>query len=86
VKYKDIELPKNTAMGIYLAGFVFLFGFAMVWHVIWLILASLIGCIACVTIKSFDENNEYTLTAAQLERMEKDREKYNFLKADVLSS
>jgi cytochrome o ubiquinol oxidase subunit 1 len=70
VKYEDIELPRNTAMAIYLSVFVFLFGFAMVWHIIWLIVLGLAGAIACVIIRSFDENTEYTLTAAEVEKIE----------------
>jgi len=31
-KYEDIELPKNTPFGIYIAAGAFVFGFAMVWH------------------------------------------------------
>src|SRR5882724_432046 len=75
VKYKDIELPKNTAMGIYLSGFVFLFGFAMVWHVIWLAIASLLCAIGVVFIRSLDEDNEYILTASEIEKIEKERGK-----------
>jgi cytochrome o ubiquinol oxidase subunit 1 len=31
--YEDIIMPKNTAMGIYISGFAFLMGFAMVWQI-----------------------------------------------------
>jgi cytochrome o ubiquinol oxidase subunit 1 len=68
--YEDIELPKNTGMGIYISIFAFLFGFAIVWHIFWLVLLSLIGVIACVIVRSFDEHTEYLLTAAEVEQME----------------
>lgn len=71
IKYHDIEMPKNTAMAIYLSGFVFLFGFAMVWHIIWLAIVSLLCAIACAFIRSMDENNEYVLTAAEIEKIER---------------
>jgi cytochrome o ubiquinol oxidase subunit 1 len=71
IQYQDIHMPKNTAMGIYLSGFVFLLGFAFVWHITWLIIVSLIASIVCVIIKSLEEETEYTITAAELERMEK---------------
>jgi cytochrome o ubiquinol oxidase subunit 1 len=70
VQYEDITLAKNTPMAIYLSGFVFLFGFAMVWHIMWLIAFGLIGAIVCVIIRSFDEDTEYVLPAAEVERME----------------
>src|SRR6185436_13963648 len=43
IRYEDIELPKNTGMGIYISIFAFLFGFAIVWHIFWLICLSIIG-------------------------------------------
>lgn len=78
-KYKDIEMPKNTGMAIYLSAFVFVFGFAMVWHIIWLAIVSLIGAIACAVIRSFNENNEYEIPAEELEKMDKNPAKYSFL-------
>jgi len=71
VKYEDIELPKNTAMAIYVSGFVFLLGFALVWHIMWLIALGLVGAIACVVICSFDEDTEYILPAAEVAQLEK---------------
>jgi cytochrome o ubiquinol oxidase subunit 1 len=69
-KYEDIVLPKNTAMGIYVAGFVFLIGFAFVWHIFWLVVAGLIGAIACVIIRTFDEHTEYVLPAEEVAKIE----------------
>ncbi len=69
-KYEDIELSKNTGMAIYLSGFAFLMGFALVWHIIWLAALGLAGAIACVIIRSFDEDTEYILPAAEVERLE----------------
>jgi cytochrome o ubiquinol oxidase subunit 1 len=71
VAYEDIELSKNTGMAIYLSGFFFLFAFAAVWHIGWLGAIGLVGAIACVIIRSFDEDTEYVLPAAEVERMEK---------------
>lgn len=68
--YEDILLPKHTGMGIYISGFAFLVGFALVWEILWLIALGLIGVIACIIILSFDENMEYVLTAAEVEQIE----------------
>ena len=67
---QSIHMPKNTAMGIYLSAFVFLAGFAIVWHIIWLAIVGLLGAIACVIIRSMDENTEYVIPAAEVARME----------------
>ena len=69
-------MPKHTAMGIYVSGFVFLIGFALVWHIIWLAIFGLIGSIVCVVIRSFDEETEYIIPAAEVEKMENERKIY----------
>ena len=70
-KYEDIELPKNTAMGIYISGFIFLFGLAMVWHAALFAILGLVGTIYCVILRTFDEHTEYILPAAEVEKIEK---------------
>jgi cytochrome o ubiquinol oxidase subunit 1 len=69
-KYEDIEMPKNTAMGIYIAMLIFLVGFAMVWHIYWLAMVGIIGAIICVIIRTFDEHTEYTLSASDVSKIE----------------
>jgi len=70
VKYEDIELPRNTPMGIYISGFIFLFGLAMVWHAWLFAIIGLGGAIVCVLLRTFDEDTEYVLTAAEVEKLE----------------
>lgn len=73
--YEDIELPKNTAMGIYISGFVFLIGFALIWHIIWLAIVGLIGSIVCVIVRTFDDHTEYILPASEVAKIESRRMK-----------
>jgi cytochrome o ubiquinol oxidase subunit 1 len=68
--YEDFHMPKNTPMGMYISGFVFLIGFAFVWHINWLAVAGLIGSIVCLVIRAFDDETEYVLTAAEVEKIE----------------
>ena len=72
LKYEDIKMPKNTPMGIYLAGFIFLFGFSLVWHIFWLTAVSLIGAVVIFIIRSMDEETEYIIPAKEVERMDKE--------------
>ena len=64
-------MAANTSLGIYLSGFVFLLGFAAVWHIIWLMILGLIGAIVCIIIRSLDEETEYIIPAEEVERMER---------------
>lgn len=73
VDYKDIELPRNTPMGVYIGAFSLVFGFSIVWHIWWLALVGAVGMIACIIMRSFDEHTEYILPAAEVARMEAGR-------------
>lgn len=69
-KYQDILIFKNTGMGIYISAFAFLFGFAIVWQIIWLSLLGLIGVIICIILRSLDDDIEYVLTVAEIKKIE----------------
>ncbi len=68
--YENIHMPRNTASGIYISIFAFLVGFGFVWDIVWLIILSLIGIVACLITRTFNEHTEYTLSAAEVEKLE----------------
>jgi cytochrome o ubiquinol oxidase subunit 1 len=68
--YEDIHLPKNTPYGMYIAGFSFLFAFAIVWHMWWLVLLSFAGVIGCLVIHLSKDDTEYTIRAETVKKME----------------
>ena len=72
-RYEEIELPKNTGMGIYISSFAFACGFGLVWQIHWLALAALASAIGCVIIRSLDEDTETILSPEEVERFEKAR-------------
>ncbi len=69
-KFEDIEMPKNTAVGIYISIFALLIGFAMSWQIYWLAIASLIGAVVIAVRRSFDENTEYVVKASEVAKIE----------------
>jgi len=71
--YKDITMPKTISLGIYIAGLAFLLGFGFIWEITWLIVVSAIGIVVCIVLRTFDEETEYIISAAELEKMEKAR-------------
>jgi cytochrome o ubiquinol oxidase subunit 1 len=70
-EYKDIVMPRNTPMGLFVAGFSFIAAFAIIWHIWWLAVIGLLGIIATLIIRSLDEHPEYVITAAELAHEEK---------------
>lgn len=69
-QYEDIHLPKNTAAGIVIAGFAFILGFAVIWHIWWLAAVGLFGAISSLIARTFNDDTEYTITAAEVARIE----------------
>ncbi len=68
--YADIHMPKNSGMGIIIAGLVFICGFAIIWHIWWLAALSLLGVIACIIIRTADDNTEYVIKAEELKKQD----------------
>jgi cytochrome o ubiquinol oxidase subunit 1 len=68
--YHDIELPKNSPYGVLIAASAFVMGFAIVWHIWWLAVIGLLGIIVCMIIRLTDEHTEYTVTAAEIAKLE----------------
>ncbi len=70
LEYRDIEMSRNTGMAVYLSAFVFVAAFGLVWHIIWMAALGVAGAIACVIIRSFDDDTEYVIPAAEVEKMD----------------
>ena len=68
--YTDIVLPKNTGMGVIIAGFAFLFGFAIIWHIWWLMVIALFGIIGSMIVRASDDDTEEVITADDVARIE----------------
>ncbi|MDR6381164.1 cytochrome o ubiquinol oxidase subunit I [Paraburkholderia caribensis] len=72
-KYEDIHMPRNRAAGFIISAFSLLFGFAMVWHMWVFAIVGLIGMIATFIARSYDQDVDYYVPAAEVERIENAR-------------
>ena len=68
--YTDIHMPRNTSAGLFIAGFSFLLGFGGVWHIWWLAILGLAGAIGVTILRSFDNDTDYYVPAAEVARIE----------------
>ena len=59
---KEIEMPKNTSVGLIIAGCAFLFGFGLVWHIWWLAALGAVAIVACLIARSFVTEVEHKIT------------------------
>jgi cytochrome o ubiquinol oxidase subunit 1 len=69
-EYRDIEMPRNTAIGFWLGGLAFVLGFALIWHIWWLAGSAFLGMLGAVILRSFDDHTEYRIPAAEVARLE----------------
>ena len=54
--YEDIELPKNSGMGLIIASFAFLVGFGLIWHIWWLAGLGLLGIIVGIILRASNDD------------------------------
>ncbi|WP_434034202.1 cytochrome o ubiquinol oxidase subunit I [Cupriavidus sp. a3] len=64
--FNPIHMPKNTAAGIVLAGLSTLCGFALIWHIWWLVVASFAAIIIGAIIHTFNYKRDYYIPAEQV--------------------
>jgi cytochrome o ubiquinol oxidase subunit 1 len=69
-EYTDILMPKNTPLGLFIAAFAFAFGFAAIWHIIWLAVVGFLGVVICIIVRASDDEPEYYVSAAEVKKIE----------------
>ncbi|HEX7259877.1 MAG TPA: cytochrome o ubiquinol oxidase subunit I [Candidatus Saccharimonadia bacterium] len=68
--YHDIAVPRNTAMGMYIAGATFVIGFALIWHIWWLAALGLASMLLLIVVRLSAENTERIITTDELAALE----------------
>ncbi len=64
--YQPIHMPKGTATGALIAGFALIFGFAMVWYIWWLAIASFLAMLGIGIGHTFNYNRDYFIPATEV--------------------
>ena len=67
---EDIEMPKPSPLGFVTAFFAVAGGFAMVWHIWWLAIGSLLAAVAYWIWSAWDDDDETVLPAREIESTE----------------
>jgi cytochrome o ubiquinol oxidase subunit 1 len=68
--FHEIHMPKNTGVGVVMGLITFLFGFAMIWYIWWLAIASFVAMIAAIVYRGSDDHTDYMLSASEVARVE----------------
>lgn len=72
-EYEDIHMPKNTAVGFVIGIVSALFGFALIWHIWWLAIVTLGVIVGAMVHRTFNDDIDYYVPAAEVERIESQR-------------
>ena len=62
--YTDIELPRNSPTGFICAFFSTFMGFALIWHIWWLVILGLLGSLVTFVVFAWRDEAEYVIPAA----------------------
>ena len=68
--YEAIELPRNTPTGIITAFFATLCGFALIWHIWWMVVIGLLGAFATFVAFAWRDHADFELPAAEVRRVD----------------
>ncbi|MEI9401805.1 cytochrome o ubiquinol oxidase subunit I [Mesorhizobium argentiipisi] len=70
-KYEPIEVPKNSATGFVTAFFAVVTGFALIWHIWWMVGLGLFGAFVTVLLFAFRNDEETEVPAEQIARFDR---------------
>jgi cytochrome o ubiquinol oxidase subunit 1 len=68
--YKDIEMPRNSPTGFVCAFFATIMGFALIWHIWWMVALGGVGAFATFVVFAWRDHDEYVIPAAAVARID----------------
>ena len=71
--YDHFEMPHNSPTGVVTAFFCTVMGFALIWHIWWLVALGFLGAWATFVIFSWRDEPEYEVSAAEAKRRDDER-------------
>jgi len=68
--FGDLHLPRNTPVGIFMAFFAVILGFALIWRIEWLAAAGLVGAVAVALREFWKTDREEAVPAEEIAAFE----------------
>jgi cytochrome o ubiquinol oxidase subunit 1 len=69
--YEAIEVPRNTPTGFITAFFAVVTGFALIWHIWWLVVLGLVGAYATFVVLAWRDVVEETIPVEEVARLDR---------------
>ena len=70
-EYKEIEMPRNSPTGFNCAFFSTILGFALIWHIWWMVGLGLLGAFATFVVFAWRDKADYVIPAATVARIDR---------------
>jgi cytochrome o ubiquinol oxidase subunit I len=70
-EYQAIEMPRNSPTGFVCAFFATVMGFALIWHIWWLVAAGAIGAYATFVVFAWRDQDEDVIPADEVARIDR---------------
>jgi cytochrome o ubiquinol oxidase subunit 1 len=71
--YEAIEMPKNSPTGFVTAFFTSVTGFALIWHIWWMVVIGLVGAFATFVVFAWRDVDEYEFPAEEVAKIDRER-------------
>jgi cytochrome o ubiquinol oxidase subunit 1 len=70
-QYQDIEVPRNSPTGFICAFFATFAGFALIWHIWWMVAAAVAGAFVTFVVFAWRDVPEYVVPAVEVARIDR---------------
>ena len=70
-EYEEIEVPRNNPTGFVCAFFATIMGFALIWHIWWLVMLGAVGAFATFVVFAWRDVAEETISAEEVARIDR---------------
>jgi cytochrome o ubiquinol oxidase subunit I len=71
--YETIKAPQNSSTGFVMAFFAVITGFALIWHIWWMVIAGLLAATVTILASGWSDDREREISAAEIAQLERDR-------------
>jgi cytochrome o ubiquinol oxidase subunit 1 len=70
-EYEPVEMPRNSPTGFVCAFFATVMGFALIWHIWWMVALGAVGAFATFVAFAWRDHEEYIIPALEVARIDR---------------
>ena len=70
---EPIHMPRNSPTGFITAFFAVVTGFALIWHIWWMVILGLLAAVATILVVGWSDDREREISPSEIARMERAR-------------